>query len=153
MPLPLGLQNNNPGNMRPTGDHWLGMTGENQGFLQFQSIVFGYRALIKNCINAIGAGYDTIEEFVTHYAPPTENDTKAYIDYVTKSVGLGKDAKLDKGEDTIKRLVYAISYHEQGVKPDQNEINAGWTLLTTGKIATAGGIGLLVILALIFVFK
>lgn len=151
--LPFGLQHNNPGNMRPTGDHWLGMAGEVEGFLAFVDMKSGYRALLKNCINAIAGGYNTIEKFVTHYAPPSENDTNAYIDYVSKTMGLGPQVRLRTDESTIKKLVYAISYHEQGVPPSNHDIDAGWSYLTGVKVAEAGGLGVVLILALIYFFR
>ena len=37
--LPLGLRNNNPGNIRPSNPPWQGATGENGGFVVFDTMV------------------------------------------------------------------------------------------------------------------
>lgn len=111
--LPLGLRNNNPGNIRP-GDAWQGMTGENDGFVTFQDISWGLRALAKDITSKIGEGYSTIRGMITRYAPPSENDTAAYIQAVSNDTGIDPDQQLAADGTTLHELMRAIMNHENG---------------------------------------
>lgn len=111
--LPIGLRNNNPGNIRP-GDSWQGMTGENGGFVVFQDITWGLRALATDITNKIREGYDTITTLITRYAPPSENNTTAYINAVSADTGIPADQPLQLDPGSLHDLVRAIMNHENG---------------------------------------
>ena len=93
-----GLRNNNPGNLVITDLKWQGKISKDKNtdgtFEQFQSIPFGLRAMLKDLINDINKGKNTINKIISEYAPPHENDTQAYINSVSKSVGLSPNEKL-----------------------------------------------------------
>lgn len=111
---PLGLRNNNPGNLR-TGDNWQGMIGSNQGFVVFSDISWGIRALAIDLFGDITKdGADTIRKLITAYAPPTENDTNAYIEAVVDYTGLSADHVLTADGVTLRRLIRAIMNVELG---------------------------------------
>lgn len=110
---PIGLRNNNPGNLRP-GDNWQGMIGTNGGFIQFQNIAYGLRALGIDLRTKINNGYNTIELLVFRYAPPGENDTLSYINSVSDDTGLSQNHLLTASADTLKRLIRAIANVELG---------------------------------------
>lgn len=112
--MPLGIRNNNPGNIRP-GDPWKGAVGENKGFVVFESIDYGIRALTMDLMNKILGGLDTIEKIINKYAPPIENSTKDYIKSVARTTGIKKDAVLSINRTVIKRLVFAVICHENGI--------------------------------------
>lgn len=112
--LPLGLRNNNPGNIRP-GEAWQGMTGTNGGFVVFQDITWGTRALATDLANKItNDGLTTITAIINVYAPPSENDTQAYINAVSADTGIDANAQLGLDTGTLHSLIRAIMNHENG---------------------------------------
>lgn len=111
---PLGLRNNNPGNLR-TGDAWQGMIGSNQGFVVFSDISWGIRALgIDLYGDIVNDGDNTIRKLITAYAPPIENNTNAYIAAVVEYTGLDADHVLTADSLTLRRLIRAIMNVELG---------------------------------------
>jgi hypothetical protein len=128
-----GYTNNNPGNIVKDGKTWIGEkpVSTDKNFKQFISMPYGYRALFLNLRSYLGSGKDTIQKIITVYAPPKENDTKAYIDAVTKEVGK-KPTDIISFHDTptIRKLVAAISRHENGIPPNMDDIDHGYKLLT-----------------------
>lgn len=114
---PRGIRNNNAGNLRDNNQDWLGETGADEdGFLIFESPVYGLRAMAK-LIKNYGAlyGVNTVAGIVTRYAPPSENNTKAYIDHVAASVGVSPNAPLMR--EHYLPLIKAMVLHENGVQP------------------------------------
>lgn len=111
---PLGLRNNNPGNLRTSADRWLGKIGDNQGFVVFENIAYGTRALGIDLRTKMRNGYDTIEAIITRYAPPSENDTAGYISFVSGSTGFGKLQPLNPDIATLLKLERAIINFENG---------------------------------------
>lgn len=75
---------NNPGNIKITGDRWQGQIfpGESNTFVTFSTLDYGFRALFKLIRNEIIGGNDTIEKLIYDWAPPSENDTESYINYL-----------------------------------------------------------------------
>lgn len=114
-----GERNNNPGNIRP-GSNWQGMTGTatcglSGSFVVFSDPVYGIRAIAKDLLTKYGRGLDTIRKIITVYAPPSENDTEAYIQSVSASVGIYPDSLLNLHDSTtLIHFVYAIIRHENG---------------------------------------
>lgn len=111
---PLGLRNNNPGDFR-VGIAWQGMVGSENGFITFQDVAWGLRALALDLINNINKGNDTITTFITQYAPPSENDTAGYIASVSADTGLDPNLQLGTDNDTIHSMMRAIINKEIGV--------------------------------------
>lgn len=111
--LPLGIRNNNPGNIRP-GDSWVGEAGVNKGFVVFRELPFGIRALAIDLVNKHLKGYNTIRKVITRYAPESENNTEAYIKAVSDSMNLGPDHIYDLTKEHIQGFVMAICLHENG---------------------------------------
>ncbi len=110
-----GIRNNNPGNIRVSKDQWEGMTGDDGAFVTFDSPESGVRALGKNLLSYGRQGYDSIEKIINRWAPPNENDTKAYIDSVVAATGIPATQSLDlSNPDTLSALAKAISFHETG---------------------------------------
>jgi Autographiviridae peptidoglycan hydrolase len=113
--LPRGLRNNNPGDIRAQGFNWQGMIGQDSsGFVVFQDISWGVRALARDITTKIGEGYDTITTLITRYAPPSENDTASYIRDVAADTGLDPSLQLGTDPDTLSSLIRAIMNHEMG---------------------------------------
>lgn len=117
-----GIRNNNPGNLRfVASNNWVGKipyvdnTDADKAFEQFTKIKYGIRAMLRVVINNIDKGNDTITKLITRYAPPVENDTKAYIQGVSRAVGLEPDEKI-KNVDAVFLITIAkaIIKHEVG---------------------------------------
>ena len=85
-----GLRNNNPGNLIKTNIAWQGKIskGSDSHFEQFTDIYFGLRAMLKDLINDINKGKNTVVKLINEYAPPHENNTVAYIQSVSNSIGV-----------------------------------------------------------------
>lgn len=103
--MPIGLRNNNPGNLRP-GINWQGVIGENGGFLVFQDIGYGIRAMATDIGNDIRLdGKNTIRTLVSEYAPPSENDTENYISRMVAYTGFSADQSLPINANTLLKLI------------------------------------------------
>jgi hypothetical protein len=127
-----GYRNNNPGNIRLTTKKWIGeIDGTDKDFKTFKSMPYGYRAIFALLREYISKGYDTIEKIINRYAPPSENITSAYVKTVEKRTGIDKNRLISFNEiDIIFKLVNSISYVENGIEPNQNDINEGYKLLS-----------------------
>ena len=119
--LTRGVRNNNPLNIRK-GNNW---QGERQhqadtAFEEFSGMVWGLRAgfrIIKNYMQR-APKCDTLQKIITRWAPPMENDTQAYIDFVSKKTGIRSDMKLDFRESTkIVAIVTAMCQMESNYTP------------------------------------
>lgn len=114
--LPLGLRQNNPGNIRP-GAGFIGETGQGGGYSTFASEDEGLRA-IQRLLMTYGDQYglNTIRGLANRYAPKSENPTESYIDFISQKTGIGPDEEIDlagRGSD----LIPAIVGFEQGQQP------------------------------------
>ena len=92
---PRGIRNNNPLNIRK-GNNWKGERPHqtDKAFEEFQSMEFGIRAgfiILRKYINGyfgLTAKHNTIEKIIRRWAPPSENATQNYIDFVAKDMGI-----------------------------------------------------------------
>jgi hypothetical protein len=114
-----GLRNKNPGNIRHNATfHWQGEIGaDDQNFIIFDTEVNGIRALARDLQNKIRRGLDTVEKILTVYAPPSENNTDAYIASVCKQTGFNPDEQINVTIGNLAKLVKAIITHECGEQP------------------------------------
>ena len=133
--LPRGLRLNNPGNIRISQTKWQGeiIPSADKSFKQFQSLAYGYRAIIKLVRNYF-VFYDlnTIEKIINRWAPPHENKTKEYIDFVCKDANIRVNTTIDVYNETMMcAIAGAISKMENGVniKVDTKAVHDGWKLL------------------------
>lgn len=112
-----GLRNNNPGNIR-RGANWQGMaaTQTDSAFIQFLTPEYGIRAIAKLMQTYQKLGLQTIRQIINRWAPPTENNTDAYIAAVSRDMGIGPDTVLLYAA-SLPRLITAIIRHENGVQP------------------------------------
>ena len=95
---PRGLRNNNPLNIRRSGDKWQGLRvlQEDRAFFQFSEMKWGWRAAFRLLCHTYYGKYKlrTIRAIITRWAPPKENNTEAYIRRVTDRIGIGPDKEL-----------------------------------------------------------
>jgi len=118
--LPRGIRNNNPGNLRRSGDKWQGLAPQqtDREFFVYIDAVYGIRALARTLITYQDKyGLNTVNGIISRWAPNTENDTGAYIDAVAE-VSFSPAAPLDLHRyDHLKPLLLGIIRHENGVQP------------------------------------
>ena len=130
---PRGIRNCNPGNIRLTTDKWQGLRAmqTDKEFFQFTEMKWGYRALIRTLQNYRRIhGCYTITDFITRWAPSSENNTLAYIKSVCFLLGVPSVYVPDVDDcDTMCALAAAISKHENGVDANMKEVQDGWDLL------------------------
>lgn len=107
---PLSVQNNNPGNLRLAGQP--GAVEGEGGFAAFASPGQGLRALTRQVVLDTQTRDMSLGDFLNKYAPPSENKTNQYIDFVERQTGL--DAKGKVPESKIPQLVQAIVRMEGG---------------------------------------
>lgn len=115
----LGLRNRNPGNLRASavGQKWLGEVAANKGFAVFDTMQHGIRAATKQLLvyQEGRRQLRTIAEMISTWAPPTENRTQSYIDYVSKSCELDPDTPVSLRDwSTAYWMVRAICEMENG---------------------------------------
>ena len=131
--LPLGIRNNNPGNIKYAAtSRWQGLSAmpQNRGFCVFDQACYGIRAMAVTLITyqdkrvaADGSAIDTITEVVERWAPRvpegTENPHQAqYIHFVLKRSGLIKGQHIDLHEfGTMQKIITAMIEFENGVQP------------------------------------
>ena len=124
-------RNNNPGNIRLTGDRWRGqvLPPPDRGFVTFKSPEWGYRALFVILEGyMIRHGLRTIRGISGRYAPPSENATAAYIRSVCRATGWGPDDPLDPCGRVMQDLVRAITLVEGGKPADETALREGYAL-------------------------
>jgi hypothetical protein len=114
---PRGIRNNNPGNLEySAGINWVGQVGaDSGGYLIFDTAEHGARALGHDLVTAISEGYNTIEALITHYAPPSENDTAAYIAAVAAWGSLEAGSSIQVSD--APWIAAAVATQENGAGP------------------------------------
>jgi len=155
MSTPRGLRNRNPGNIEHTTAYdWRGevyppeeIDGHRETrFCQFVDHVHGIRALAKILITyyrkrraADGSAIDTVQEVLERWAPPVENDTDAYAEYVRGVLEVNKGTIIDIDNlEVLARLVKAITQFENGVMPYSDDtIQEGVVLALGGRLPVA----------------
>ena len=74
-------------------------------------------------------GWNTIEKIISHWAPPNENDTKAYIAFVEYFSDVPRNQKLTATDGANYILIVsAMSCMENGKNAELSEIQAGFNL-------------------------
>lgn len=134
---PRGIRNNNPLNIRK-GNNWKGERPNqtDKAFEEFQTMEYGIRAgfkLLKNYITGYGgkvAPFDTIEKIVKRWAPPTENATRNYIDFVSRDTGINAKTRISfKDRPTMVAIVDAMIFVECGQRVSRDVIQSAYDLV------------------------
>lgn len=111
-----GIRNNNPGNIR-LGASWQGMAAQQTdgSFIQFRAPEYGIRAMNKILNTYAGRGLNTVRKIISAWAPPSENNTAAYVAAVAAHIGVSADSVLTMAHR--RALIEAIIKQENGVNP------------------------------------
>ena len=100
----------NVGNIRPVGS--------STGFQQFDTPEAGIKAIDEN-LKAYGTKHkiNTLRGVINRWAPPSENDTDSYLNFVSQKTGLKPDEEIDLSNPTIRHIISGpIVLQEQGLK-------------------------------------
>ena len=121
---PLGIRNNNPGNLEPDKSKWLGATGVNGRFLTFSEPLYGLRAMARNLANQKRLHrIDNLSDLIYKYAPPIENDTESYIAFVSAKTAIDPNIYVDFEDKTVLLLMMrAMIKMENGENPYSDEL-------------------------------
>lgn len=99
----IAFRNNNPGNLRYSNF----AMGEHLGFAYFYNEDIGWMGLLHDLWSKCTGntttklyGKSTIADLIHVWAPPSENNTEAYISAVEKKTGFNRNTRL---EDLLKK--------------------------------------------------
>lgn len=117
--MSIAEENNNPCNIRYSASNkWVGQCGQdknlNKDFCLFENCRYGFRAFFILCYNYYKIyNIRTIKDFVNKFAPATENNCNAYVDYLCKNM---RTQNLEKLEVYNFYLLFAqfVSRFESG---------------------------------------
>lgn len=134
MSKPLAIRNNNPLNIRySAGNRWIGQIGYRRGFCQFDTLEHGWRAALMLLVKYQRSGYDSIYKIIHRWAPPSENNTKAYIRFcVTHLFGssdqsgfydLASHRRITEFVD-LQTLAIVMAHYECGVAMNEEQVRA-----------------------------
>ena len=134
--LPRGIRNNNPLNIRRSKDQWQGMRREqtDAAFCQFENFVYGWRAAFKLLTRTYYHTYRlyTIRAIVNKWAPPNENNSKAYVENVSRLTGIHPDEPLGIPSEKPSRWIAlgaAMAIQENGITSiDWFAMLRGWEM-------------------------
>lgn len=135
--VPRGIRNNNPLNIRK-GNNWKGErpNQSDKAFEEFSSMAYGIRAgfiIIRKYMsgyNGLTRKFNTIEQIIRRWAPPTENATQKYIDQVAKESGISPRLKLSfSDKKSMCAIVSAMIHVECGQLVDMALIESGYDLV------------------------
>jgi hypothetical protein len=118
-----GIRNRNPGNIRyveGVTSTYVGCTGKDDaGFCIFDTADHGIAALCHLLlVYQDKHGLNTIRAIINRWAPPTENQTSAYVTAVANQTGIGPDLAIDLHSPSVMAAVAtAIIQHENGEQP------------------------------------
>jgi len=117
---PRGVRLNNPGNIRLGRTLWQGeaTAQSDPDFITFSDPVWGLRAIAVILRHYQRMGLVTVRQMVGRWAPPSENDTDAYVKAVARGTGSLPDEPLDLAvPGHLVNIIQAIVLHENGEQP------------------------------------
>ena len=128
---PRGIRLCNPMNIRlRDGIHWVGQSPvQTDGvFVQFDDPVYGIRAGAKIILHYETLGINTLQACINRWAPPTENNTEAYVTAISNACHVAPTDVIDF-KSVMPELIAAMIFHENGENPySPEQIAAGINL-------------------------
>lgn len=137
--IPRGIRNNNPLNIRRSSQPWVGKMPipTDKDFEQFESLAHGIRAAYV-CIRTYCRRMNsvcitpTIARIIERWAPPSENNTAAYITAVCRHSNgrLYRDKHvIFEDKDTLVWLLWCMSFVENGVDLPWSEFSQAYEMV------------------------
>ncbi len=122
-----GVRNNNPLNLRKTNTGWKHkVEGTDTEFETFSSMMWGVRASLRNMRTHYYRGVNTIQKMISIWAPPSENNTNAYVAFIVKETGREKYKGFEWNQDNIYPIVKAMCQIESKYDLDVNTFKDAW---------------------------
>ena len=136
MSLPRGIRNNNPLNIRKSKDKWKGLslTQNDPCFCQFKTLEYGWRAAFYLLTRTYYHKYRlyTIRAIISKWAPPCENNSKAYVENVSRLTGIDPDEPIGIPSERPARWIalgMAMAIQENGFESlDYFAMLCGWEM-------------------------
>ena len=136
MSLPRGIRNNNPLNIRKSKDKWKGLslTQNDPSFCQFETLEYGWRAAFYLLTRTYYHKYRlyTIRAIISKWAPPCENNSKAYVENVSRLTGIDPDEPIGIPSERPARWIalgMAMAIQENGFESlDYFAMLRGWEM-------------------------
>ena len=136
MSLPRGIRNNNPLNIRKSKDKWKGLslTQNDPSFCQFETLEYGWRAAFYLLTRTYYHKYRlyTIRSIISKWAPPCENNSKAYVENVSRLTGIDPDEPIGIPSERPARWIalgMAMAIQENGFESlDYFAMLRGWEM-------------------------
>lgn len=134
---PRGIRNNNPLNIRK-GNNWKGERPHqtDKAFEEFETMQYGIRAgfiILRKYISGYFGLCDkinTIEKIIRRWAPPSENATQKYIDFVASDMGISSHLPLSfQNKAKMVDLVYAMIFVECGQRVGKDVIGSAYDMI------------------------
>jgi len=94
---------------------WIGAVRPHNGnrFESFQSTAYCFRAGAIILRNYKKAGYQSIKTIIARWAPPVENNTNSYIEFVSNETGFEPSTIIDVSKlDVMYKLLKAMAKFE-----------------------------------------
>lgn len=137
---PRGIRNNNPGNLEFHNQTGADREEGSGRFARFKTMAEGVAALARQLQAYAARGEDTVRKIINKYAPGIENNTQAYIQNLSRKMGISADDHLDLSKiETLRGMIGGISDIENGTgKLSQDQIDSGLALFSgTGYVPSA----------------
>lgn len=106
---------NNPFNIRKGSSRWLGsISKQGDKFESFDTLEHGIRAFfIIMRSYSIKYGRNTIRSIITRFAPPSENNVDAYINFISNAIKKAPDDQLKSCLDYIALAKFMAFYESR----------------------------------------
>ncbi|MCI1680460.1 MAG: lytic transglycosylase domain-containing protein [Ewingella americana] len=110
-------KDNNPGNLRPANS--------TTGFRSFSTEQDGWDAMTNQLMRyfqglTTGKKLNTVQDIVSTWAPPSENDTASYIKEVSSYMGVGAKDEINLADPNVMAKLRASMARREGFKNWQN---------------------------------
>ena len=107
------INKNNPFNIRyNAANRWIGLSGNHKGFCEFSELLYSIRAAAHIImVSYRKRGKLCYQDIIASWAPSFENNTKAYLDFICKTLQVKPDDQ-PKSVYDFARLLVRIAYYE-----------------------------------------
>ncbi len=124
---PRGIRNNNPLNLEFRDQPGAAMeSGSRPRFARFGSMDDGVTAATRQLLLYGQRGHDSVQAIVSRWAPPSENNTAAYIADVSSALGVRPGQTLNlRDPEVMGQLIGAMARKENGRPLDTETIRRG----------------------------
>ena len=140
-----GIRNNNPGNLGFAGQKGASRENGSGRFAAFNTPEEGLAAMSKQLdlfftgkSKNVKGPAQTVQAIISAWAPPNENDTRAYVNQVSKALGVNPNDRINLNDPKVKTaLMQQIVKKENGGNPYSPEQYAAGIAGNFGTAAAA----------------